>query len=66
MAANDENVLIVRVWFEETPAGFRARMIYDVDRTAPTTAVFANPDTLLAAVGDWVRALPGQVSGGDL
>ncbi len=48
------STLVLRVWFEDAPDGFRARiMTRDADGD-PVTAAFARRDDLLAALRAWI------------
>jgi len=66
MAGNREHswsVLIVRVWFEDQPSGFRARVIYQGDGGGTTSRVFATPEAVETAVSNWLQALQVRVKG---
>jgi hypothetical protein len=48
------STLVLRVWYEDAPSEFRARIIAQDTDGHPVTAAFAGRDELLEAIGRWI------------
>ncbi len=62
--------LLIRVWFEDGPDGFRARLTALRSRSEPgepsggvTVTVTTSPGQVMTAVSDWLDALHASLFG---